>query len=141
VGVLLVLLMFAGDVVSVPASGQASYYGRGVMEGVYANRLVLGDVDPCGDCVDFVAMRLRSDVGRRVVIRYAGVVYGPFLVVDCAAPRDLGLMVARRRVVEVSWEQAAAWGMVGPVEVELMPSANGGSGAADSRAALLFGGY
>src|SRR5450756_1681938 len=94
--------------------GQATFYGRGVMERVYANRLAMGDVDPCGDCVDFVAMRLRSDVGRRVVIRYAGVVYGPFLVVDCAAPRDLGLMVARRRVVEVSWEQAAAWGMTGP---------------------------
>jgi hypothetical protein len=66
--VLWVLFMFAGDVVSVPASGQASYYGPGVMERVYANRLALGDVDPCGDCVDFVAMRLRSDVGRRVVI-------------------------------------------------------------------------
>ena len=132
--VLLALLMFPGEVripgtfsdwggwrTSLAVRGQATFYGRGVMERVYANRLAMGDVDPCGDCVDFVAMRLRSDVGRRVMIRYAGVVYGPFLVVDCAAPRDLGLMVARRRVVEVSWEQAAAWGMTGPVEVELMP--------------------
>jgi hypothetical protein len=125
VAALLVLLMLAGDVVSVPASGQASYYGRGVMERVYANRLALGDVDPCGDCVDFVAMRLRSDVGRRVVIRYAGVVYGPFLVVDCAAPADLGRMVARRRVVEVSWEQGVAWGMKGPVDVEVMDAGGG----------------
>ena len=124
---LLALLMFPGEVRTVvsrpvvPVRGQATFYGRGVIERVYANRLAMGDVDPCGDCVDFVAMRLRSDVGRRVMIRYAGVVYGPFLVVDCAAPRDLGLMVARRRVVEVSWEQAVAWGMTGPVEVELMP--------------------
>ena len=122
--ILALVLPWDGPVVLPPepapyASGMATYYAPGLMEQVYANRLLWGHVKPCQECVGLVAMLDREDVGRKVWLRYNGQIYGPFLDVDCANPKDLEWLARHHRVVEVSGEQAQAWGMVGPVFMEV----------------------
>lgn len=107
---------WSGETV-LPATGTATYYGPGIMEAVAAYRLAAGDVEPCAECVGFVALPRAGDVGRRVWLRLAGGVYGPFLAVDCAAQGDFAEFTGRSHVVEVSYGWAARLGMQGPLPV------------------------
>jgi hypothetical protein len=100
-------------------TGKATYYAPGVMETVYRNRLRMAQVQPCPECVGYLAVRSCADLGRRAWVQYTGQWYGPFEIIDCAAPADLPAMVQRGRVVEVAYEWALAWGISGPAEVVL----------------------
>ena len=102
-----------------PATGMATYYAPGLMRQVYLNRIAMGQIRPCPECVGLVAMRYPEDLGRKVWIRYDGVLYGPFLVVDCAAEKDLPRMIASERIVEVDYDWALEWWFSGPVPVEV----------------------
>lgn len=101
--------------------GQATYYASGVFEQVYANRLAMGQLKPCAECVGYVALPLPADIGRRIWVRneLTGEWRGPLLAIDCAAPGDLALMRARGRVVELDYATAMAWHMAGPIPVEV----------------------
>ena len=101
-------------------TGLATYYAPGVMETVYQNRLAWEQITPCPECVGQVALRDGGDIGRKVWLRFRGVVYGPFLVVDCAAPRNRAQMDRQGRVVEMSYPWARRLGMNGPLPVEVL---------------------
>jgi hypothetical protein len=97
--------------------GEVTYYGPGVMERVYENRLRWGHVEACPECIGMVALLEREHVGKRVFLQRAGEKReGPFLVVDCAARKDLRRLKERGLVAEVDWRTARRWGMRGPVE-------------------------
>jgi hypothetical protein len=55
-----------------------------------------------------------------VWIEHGGTVYGPYLVID-AAQRGAHYEAreAEGKVIEVSYEQAQAWGMKGPMKVRV----------------------
>lgn len=49
------------------------YYGAGVMENVYQNRINWGDIDICNECIGYVALLRAGDINRRVykvTVRY-----------------------------------------------------------------------
>lgn len=102
-------------------TGYATHYARGLMQVVYANRLLFRHVTPCAECVDFAAMIDRADLGKRIRVRNVatGEVSPVLLVIDCAASHDIDYLRQRGIVVEVSWEQAQLWGMTGPIAVEV----------------------
>lgn len=100
--------------------GKATYYAPGLMQTVYANRLLFGHVKPCTECVGFVVLPDCAQLGNRVFLRHDGTVTGPFLSVDCAAPGDLTEVRRRGIVVEVDYELGLAWAMRGPVDVEVL---------------------
>ena len=61
-----------------------------------------------------VALNRKGDIGRIVWIERASVVYGPFRVVDCArAGEHYEKRERQGRIVEVSYELADEWGIVG----------------------------
>lgn len=69
-----------------------------------------------------VALNRKGDIGRLIWIERAGSYYGPYRVVDCAqSGAHYETREAQRRVVEVSFELAEEWGIVGigptPVKV------------------------
>lgn len=120
--ILLILAMVFG---SEPSTGQsyhgvATYYAHSVMEQVYANRLHWGQVQPCPECVGMVALLDCERIGSKVWLRHNEEVVGPYLVVDCAAKRDLSTIRKRQIVAEVSYEQGLAWHMAGPIPVEVL---------------------
>lgn len=119
----------AGWETSTPISsldGEATYYASGVMATVAANRGLVAEpgefpawLETQG-YVGAVALNRAGDLGRQVWLQGpAGLVEGPFLVIDCAHP-DLWLDREQRgRVVEVDWETARRWQMRGPVVVQV----------------------
>jgi len=96
--------------------GKATYYSPGLMEQVAVNR----GIDLAG-YAGGVALNRRADLGRVVWLEHSGQVSGPYLVVDCAQ-RGAHFEERERRglVVEVSFEQGMAWGMMGPVPVQVL---------------------
>ncbi len=103
-----------------PIEGKAAYYAPYLMEQVARYRLRAGDVKPCPACIGYVAMMRKGDLGRQVWIERQGVVSGPYLVVDVAAPRDFAGVTGRGIVVEVDYGLAMQWGMQGPVAVRVL---------------------
>jgi hypothetical protein len=104
-----------------PVSGKAMYYNPGIMQAVYSYRLRLGQIQPCGECVGFVALLRSGDLGRRVWLRWAdGTVEGPFLVIDVAARHHIKLLLSRGWAVDVDYATALRRGMFGPVPVTIL---------------------
>ena len=95
--------------------GLCTFYSKGTMEQVAANRGI-----PLDGAVDYVAMNRAGDLHRIVWLEYEGRIFGPYRVVDCAQRgRDYQMREKMGRIVEVSWEQAQAWEMRGPVNVRV----------------------
>jgi len=98
------------------AVGVATYYSDGLMADVYANRLLLQDVQSCPDCSGRVALNDPRHLGTHIWLDWPGAgISGPYLVTDCAAQADLPTIESRGRVVEVDWPTAQQFGMRGPV--------------------------
>jgi len=96
--------------------GLATFYAAGVMEQVVAYRTSIGQIAPCADCVGHVALLDQETIGRQVWLQAPGrPVEGPFLVVDCAAPRDREYLLSRGWVVDLDWETGQRWGMDAPL--------------------------
>lgn len=94
-----------------PASGKAMYYNPGVMKTVIESRTRFDHIQPCVDCIGFVAMLRRGDLDRRVwlqVDRWR--VEGPFHVVDVAATKHVGYLLERAWIVDVDYRTAQRWG-------------------------------
>lgn len=108
------------DKTGLPTRGIATYYAPGLMELVYRNRLAMGHVEPCGECVGQVAMLRTRDLGRKVWLENELGRYGPFLVVDCAGEQDFTQAVQAGRVIEVSYEWATALNIKGPTWVKVV---------------------
>lgn len=101
-----------------PISGYAMYYNPNVMQEVVSNRLAMGHISSCAECVGTVALLRPGDLNRRVWLQWAdGVVEGPFLVVDVAAAHHVAQLLARNWVVDVDNRTAVRRGMRGPVWV------------------------
>jgi hypothetical protein len=109
------------DRTPLPVSGKAMYYNPGIMQEVYSYRLQLGQVVPCGECVGYVALLRKGDLGRHVYLRWAdGTVEGPFLVIDVAARHHIGLLLARGWAVDLDYQTAMRHSMAGPVPVTIL---------------------
>jgi len=92
--------------------GKSTFYAHGVMEDVLQYR----KIDLTGYAGGIVLNR-KGDLLREAWVVKDGVVYGRYLVIDCAKEgdhykvrEDAGL------VLEVSWEQSREWHMNGPSE-------------------------
>jgi hypothetical protein len=106
------------DRTSLPEMGLVTYYAPGMMDYVANYREQHGQLPPCDDCVGSVALLRAGDIGRKVWLQLPGtdVVYGPFLVVDCARTEDIPDLLDRDWVVDVSFEVGQAWGLTGPMD-------------------------
>lgn len=101
-------------------AGDATYYAPGVMAEVYANRLAWGQVQPCAECVGYVALMDCRDIGRLVWLDWGDGRDGPYLVIDCAAAAHVAGLRERNRVVEVDYATAMRHHMAGPVPVRVL---------------------
>lgn len=114
----------SGEHSLLPAGGKAMYYNPGIMQEVYAYRLKLGQIAPCGECVGYVALLHKGDINRRVWLQWPdGGVEGPFLVIDVAASRHVAMLLSRGWVVDVDYSTALRHGMAGPVPVTVLDAA------------------
>jgi hypothetical protein len=106
-----------------PVAGKAMYYNPGIMQQVLAYRMQLGQVAPCGECVGYVALLRKGDLGRRVWLRWSdGAVEGPFLVIDVAARHHVSLLLSRGWAVDVDYATAMRHGMNRPAPVTVLAS-------------------
>ena len=96
-----------------PQVGKAMYYASGVMEQVIKYRLRVGDITPGKKCLGYVALMRKGDLDREVWIVINGQVEGPFCVVDVAALQHIPSLLERNWVVDVDYQTAKRWGMVG----------------------------
>ncbi len=100
-----------------PARGEVTFYGAGVMETVYHLRLERAHVPYCDRpaCVGYIATLRPGDLGRKVWLDVPGIgIEGPFLVVDYAAARDFERLRRRGLIAEVDYATAQRWGMRRP---------------------------
>ncbi len=104
------------DQTALPRTGTATYYTPGVMQAVLANRIAWRQVAPCPECVGYVALLRKGDIGRKVWLQYGADVVGPVLVIDCATTWDF-LRLKDWWAVDVSWEIAQRWNMQGGLTV------------------------
>ena len=108
---------------TLPISGYAMYYNAGVMQEVFYNRLAMGHVSICNECIGLVALLRAGDLNRRVWLQWEdGKVEGPFLVVDVAAAHHVPSLLARNWVVDVDYDTALRRGIVAPVFVTVWES-------------------
>lgn len=111
-----------------PMSGYAMYYNPNVMQEVLNNRLAMGHVSSCNECVGNIALLRAGDLNRRVWLQWSdGTVEGPFLVADVAAPQHVAQLLARNWVVDVDYRTASRRGMVGPEMVTVLASPPAGN--------------
>ena len=105
-----------------PISGKAMYYNPGVMARVYQNRLDSGRVEPCPECIGRVAMLRFGDLNRKVWIQLPDQsIEGPFLVVDAADTKHVGMLLAREWIIDIDYETARRWRMFNPRYVTVLP--------------------
>lgn len=98
--------------------GALTYYDEGVFPEVVRNRLAYGQVEPCPECVGFIAVRDCEHLGDHAYLRVPGRdTIGPLLIVDCAAQQHRAGMTKRGRIAEVEPWLARELGMwhVGPL--------------------------
>jgi hypothetical protein len=108
---------------ALPITGYAMYYNPAVMTEVLNNRLRMGHVSSCPECVGNVALLRAGDLNRRVWLQWpSGVVEGPFLVADVAATHHVSSLLARNWVVDVDNKTAMRHRMAGPVLVTVWAS-------------------
>jgi hypothetical protein len=103
---------------TLPATGYAMYYNPDVMTEVLTNRLRMGHITLCNECIGSVALLRPGDLNRRVWLQWAdGTVEGPFLVADVAASQHVASLLARNWVVDVDYRTAMRRGIFNPVWV------------------------
>jgi hypothetical protein len=106
---------------SLPVAGMAMYYNAGVIQEVVSNRLAMGHISVCNECIGYVALLRAGDLNRRVWLQWDdGSVEGPFLVVDVPAAQHIAHLLARNWVVDVDNGTAVRRGIAGPVWVTVL---------------------
>ncbi|MCB0070478.1 MAG: hypothetical protein KDE20_03430 [Caldilineaceae bacterium] len=99
------------DPTPLPASGMAMYYNPGVMKTVIESRQRFDHIEPCAECIGYVAMLRYGDLDRKVWLQTGPLtVEGPFHVVDAAATQHVDQLLARDWVVDVDYRTAQRWG-------------------------------
>ena len=96
--------------------GVATYYDTEVWDVVVANRLAWGHIEPCAECIGYVALLDAEHIGKKVWLQAPGRPWkGPYLDADCARQQDRAGLLASGFVVDVMRETAEEWGMRGPL--------------------------
>jgi hypothetical protein len=104
-------------------AGKATYYSEGLFEQVVSYRQGIGQIQPCAECIGYVALLEPEYIGTQVWLRRPRqAAIGPFLVVDCGPqdPPGKAALKARGWAVDVDPALAAKWDMHGPVDVEVL---------------------
>lgn len=100
-----------------PQTGIATFYASGMMEYVKGYRTARRQLPDCPECVGTVALLRAGDIGRKVWLQPpGGQRVGPFLVIDCARWEDVGPLLDRNWVVDVSYEVGQFWSMDRPMD-------------------------
>jgi hypothetical protein len=104
------------------AEGDGSFYAKNVMESTVAYRIELGQIQPCPDCIGYVALMSCDELGRLVYLDFGDSlgIEGPFLTADCAQAEHIEGLRKRNRVVEVDWQTALRHHMAGPLPVRIL---------------------
>lgn len=99
------------------ASGMATRYNPGVMTAVVANRVMWSQLPEGTDPGRCVALMECERIGDTVWIEKPdGVVYGPYIVADCAARQDRDRLAQLGFAVDLSYKAALEIGVVdGPL--------------------------
>lgn len=79
------------------------------MPRVVANRIRWRQIRPCGECAGYVAVVDCRKLGRLLWVIYKGTLTGPYMVADCANPRDLWRLPDNH--IEFDWYTWWALGM------------------------------
>jgi hypothetical protein len=91
------------------------------MQEVLANRINMGHVAVCQECVGYVALLRAGDLNRKVWLQWAdGKIEGPYLVADAAAPHHIEQLLARNWVVDVDFRTAERRGIFSPTWVAVL---------------------
>jgi hypothetical protein len=99
-----------------PLDGKATYFNPGIFERVAAYRTSIGQLDPCAECIGYVALAEAEHIGRKVWLQAPGrAIEGPMQVVDCGDRTNQQARKASGWVVDVDWQTAQRWGMRGPL--------------------------
>lgn len=94
-----------------PVRGHTTYYNPGIMDEVVAYRRKAGDITACPECIGTIALVRAGDINRRVWLQLDDeTVEGPFLVVDCAARRDVPRLLRSGWGVDLDYATAKRWG-------------------------------
>lgn len=93
-----------------PVRGHTTYYNPGIMDEVVAYRRKAGDITACPECIGTIALVRAGDINRRVWLQIdEDTVEGPFLVVDCAARRDVPRLLRSGWGVDLDYQTAKRW--------------------------------
>ena len=96
------------------ATGIATHYDPGVMDGTVARRQAWGHIQTGQGEVGYAAMLDRADIGRTVWLLHPnGTVVGPVLIADCGAKKDRRRLQQIGFAVDLSFELAVEFGSVG----------------------------
>lgn len=104
--------------------GNATYYAPGVMEKVVENRIRWGQLPSSVlnslNIVGFVALRDCDLIGSVVYIHWPdSSIEGPFIVADCADPKDYPKLDAIDFAVDVDWQTAKRHHLISPTPVQV----------------------
>ena len=96
-----------------PATGWATYYGRGIFPGVVERQIGWSNIQPdtCPDCLGYAAMLWPGDLDRIVCIVEGGRVYRLW-VVDSAAGHHRQALIADGWLIDLQrsvWDELGFW--------------------------------
>jgi hypothetical protein len=95
------------------ASGKATSYNPGVMDGVVANRVKWKHIDITQPHIGYVALQDKRYLGKRIFLEFPGGYFeGPFLVADCGKESDQEHLNEIDFSVDLSYELAVRYGVV-----------------------------
>ena len=115
--ILSLALLITTTLTNPPRTGQATYYNPSIFDLVWQYRSTY--MEPCDECVGFIALLDAKDMGRQVWVEHEGDLYGPYYVVDCAAPQHRRALANRGWVADLEWELAQELDMRGPIDVTI----------------------
>ena len=114
--------MMAELLLALLVAGSATYMDASFTAEVYGNRLAWGQVEPCAECVGYVALLDADRIGEHVWLSFDGGAthVGPLLVFDCAAAGDRAALRRRGWAVDIdgaTWQRLGLPKMPVPVQV------------------------
>jgi hypothetical protein len=109
---------------SLLTSGDGAFYAPEVFDRVADYNIGRGKLQPCAQCIGYVALMDADQMGRLVYIEWPdGSVDGPYLVADTAEEKHRANLIARGRAAEYDFHTAERkrhlGALAGPIPVSV----------------------